>query len=210
MIVEDVLKIERDYSKEIEKMQSMKEPIILFGAGRTSKFNLEYFRKNGINVTAFCDNSQEKVGHFVDNLRILSFQELVSIYPMAYIYITTQMHFGVIKKQLLDAGYELNQISEYDIIFQMQWEENCMEYYKKNSVQIENLCQKLGDKVSKEVIKNRLLFLHTRKRIYAQNIHDCNQYFDEQIIDFDKVDCFIDLGMYTGDTIEEFIKRIIV
>lgn len=204
MLIEDICKHPESWRDEIVKMQKMTAPIILFGAGNTREFNLQYFRDLGIYPVAFCDNSPSKIGGKLDDLEILSFDKVKERYPNAYFYITTQMYYRELYEQILAAGYEAEQISLYDVIFQLQWEQECMEYYLEHAEAVEHIFQTLTDERSKQVLRNRLLFLRTRERKYALEVREYNQYFSEELIDFSKVECFVDLGMYTGDTVLQF------
>ena len=187
-------------------MRNMKNPLILFGAGGTREFNLNYFRDLGIMPYAFCDNSIEKIGCMVGDIKILSFDEIKKEYPNAYFYITTQLYFCEIRTQLLTSGYKEEQISEYDIIFQLQWEKDCMEYYKQHENEIELLYKELADEESRRVLHNRLAFLRTRRRSYMLEVRGEEQYFDEMLINPPKIGCFVDLGLYTGDTVLKFLE----
>ena len=207
MLVNDILKEPELWRGEIVKMQKMNAPVILFGAGNTREFNLQYFRGLGICPAAFCDNSPGKVGGKVNDLDILSFEEVKRKYPDAYFYITTQMYYRELREQIIEGGYAPEQISWYDVVFQLQWEKECMRYYEEHMQEIEQLYQCLADDYSKKVLQNRLLFLQTRNHKYLLEIRERKQYFDEALIDFTKVECFIDLGMYTGDTILQFITE---
>lgn len=204
MLVEDICKYPESWQDEISKMQKMAMPIILFGAGNTREFNLQYFRELGIFPVAFCDNSPSKIGGKVGDLDILSFDEIKEKYQDAYFYITTQMYYCELCEQIMEGGYSSDQISAFDTIFQLQWEKECMNYYKEHAEEVEMLYQMLGDERSKQVLRNRLLFLRTRERKYALEVRECNQYFSEELIDFFKIEHFVDLGMYTGDTVLQF------
>lgn len=206
MLLSEIYKMSEEYLQEIEKMRNMNRPLILFGAGDTREFNLNYFRNLGIEPAVFCDNSIEKIGKMVGDIKILSFDEVKEKYADAYFYITTQLYFCEIRTQLLEGGYEEEQISDYDIIFQLQWEKNCMEYYKQHENEIEFLYKELADEESRRVLRSRLAFLRTRKRSYMFEVRGKEQYFDERLINPSKVGCFVDLGLYTGDTVLKFLE----
>lgn len=206
MLIDDICKIPELWYDEIAKMQKMKTPIVLVGAGNTREFNLEYFRELGIFPVAFCDNSPNKIGGKVDDLDILSFNEVKEKYPDVYFYVTTQLYYRELCEQILTAGYKMEQISAFDIIFQLQWEKECISYYRKHAQELENVYQGLADERSKQVLYNRLLFLRTRKRKYALEVREQNQYFSKELIDFSKIDYFVDLGMYIGDTVLQFVQ----
>ncbi len=206
MLLSEIYEMPEEYLEEIEKIRNMKAPLILFGAGDTREFNLNYFRDLGIAPVAFCDNSIEKIGRMVGDIRILSFDEVKEKYPNAYFYITSQLYFCEIRNQLLSGGYKEGQISEYDIIFQLSWEKNCMEYYRQHEQEIELLYEEFADETSRKVLRNRLAFLRTRRRSYMLEIRGKEQYFDEELINLSEIGCFVDLGLYTGDTVLKFLE----
>lgn len=206
MLVTEILKEREEYREEIRKMQEMKLPVILFGAGKTSRYNLQFFYELGIKPVAFCDNNPKKQGSKVADIPVLSLEQVMQQYPKAYFYITTQMFYKEIYQQLMNAGCEKEQVSEYDVIFQLQWEEKSIEYYRQHEEQMEWLYDNLADDESRRVLRNRLLFLRTRNRKYMLEIRKHHQYFEKELIDFSKIDCYVDLGMYTGDTITDFLK----
>lgn len=207
MLVEEIVQYKETWRDEVEKMQTMKAPIIMFGAGNTREFNLEYMRSLGIEPAAFCDNSRGKIGSKVGDLEILSFEAVKENYPDAYFYITTQLYYNELYQQILEGGYKAEQISDFDIIFQLQWEMDCMRYYEEHMQEIQELYDGLSDEKSKEVLRNRLLFLRTRERKYMLSCREQNQYFSGEVIDFQKVKCFVDLGVYTGDTVLQFVEE---
>lgn len=206
MLISEILKEKEEWKDEINKMANEKCPVILFGAGSTSEYNLKYFNKLAISPIAFCDNSIEKQGTLVSGVPVVSLEEAIKKYPDAYYYITTQLYYSEIKQQLIEAGCGSERISNYDIVFQFPWEKECISYYQKYAEKLEVFYNRLSDEKSKKVLKNRLLFLRTRNREYAINIRDGVQYFDEELIDFNCLKCFVDLGMYTGDTILKFLQ----
>ena len=48
--------------------------------------------------------------------------------------------------------------------------------------------------------------MRTRERKYALEVREQNQYFSKELIDFSKIDYFVDLGMYIGDTVLQFVQ----
>ena len=111
MLIDEVMKQPEAWRDEIKKIREMSVPLVLFGAGSTSEFNLQFFRGLGIQPTAFCDNAPDKVGKKVLDIEILSFAKVRELYPNAYFYITTQLYFMEIKNQIVEGGYNEEQIS---------------------------------------------------------------------------------------------------
>lgn len=93
-----------------------------------------------------------------------------------------------------------------DIIYQFPWEKRITPFLKEHEDQLECFYDRLQDAKSRRVFENRLKFLLTRRREYMTSIHDDIPYFDTSIIDPNEIRNYIDLGTYTGDTIEQFCK----
>lgn len=74
---------------------------------------------------------------------------------------------------------------------------------------IEALKDLLEDEESKRVLETRIKVYETGKSELLKDIETCNdQYFDKDIIKLSNNEFFIDLGAYTGDTIESFISHV--
>lgn len=190
---------------EIQLMKQTEEPIILFGAGCTSQFIVEQMHLMGIYPKYFCDNDRFKEGKVIAGLEVLLPESLKNI-QNGYYYITTQLYYGEIKKQLLDLGISEDKVLRCDIIYQFPWEREIVPYLESHIESLERFYDKLQDTKSKKVFENRLKFLLTRKREYMTDIHDKVPYFDESILNVSEIKNYIDLGTYTGDTIEQFCK----
>lgn len=106
---------------EIRRIKKAEEPVILFGAGCTSEFIVGQMHSMGIYPKYFCDNDRTKTGRIIAGLEVLSPESLGNIQNGNY-YITTQLYYGEIKKQLLDLGIREDKILQCDIIYQFPWE----------------------------------------------------------------------------------------
>lgn len=190
---------------EIQLMKKAEQSVILFGAGCTSEFIVEQMHSIGIYPKYFCDNDRTKAGKVIAGLEVLSPESLENI-QNGYYYITTQLYYREIKKQLLALGIREDNILQCDIIYQFPWERQVATYLESNVESLECFYDKLQDTKSKKVFENRLKFLLTRKRDYMTDIHDALPYFDESIMDVSGIKNYIDLGTYTGDTIAQFCK----
>lgn len=79
----------------------------------------------------------------------------------------------------------------------------------KTAYRIEELKNLLEDEESKRVLETRIKIYETGKVELLKYIETYNdQYFDKDIIKLSNNEFFIDLGAYTGDTIESFIKSV--
>lgn len=201
--VEDVLLCVEEW-KDIWDIlaKNAKRDIIIVGAGSTSEFILDSFRKRGIRPVVFCDNSNSKIGMSIKNLPIISVDEACSQYENALFYISTQLYYKPLYNQLKRNGIKEEQIIEHDLICQFQWEYNYKEYLAKNIISFNHILNSLSDEKSKRCFLSRLAFLVTRNRKYALEMRGEHQYF-ENFIDYKKLDLFVDVGSYIGDTVLE-------
>lgn len=204
--IADILKLNEEWKMEWERLKHTDLPIVLFGAGCTSNHILKVFRKKNIEPVCFCDNNIKKQNDKIDSLEVLSLYDVVTRYADCKFYITTQLYYCEIKRQLLDIGVSDERIVKYDLICQFEWEYNYQSFIKDYEEELNEFINELADEKSKETIIARLSFLVTRKRDYVTNVRSNVQYFDKSILDYQRIKTFIDVGVYTGDSILEFEK----
>ena len=61
---------------------------ILFGAGKIGKRAYDFYTEAGINIDYFCDNAANLWGTRINQIKVLSPEELMDIRDLADIYIT--------------------------------------------------------------------------------------------------------------------------
>lgn len=202
----EILVLYEEWKNEWNRLREIEKPIILFGAGSTSEFILETFRKHEIEPRYFCDNNPNKQGVRIGNLEVISLDSAINQYKESVFYITTQLYYREIKNQLLRVGIPEDSIIQYDLICQFEWEKNYLSFIKSHEKELHAFIDQLADEYSKEVVLSRMAFLITRKRDYVVNVRGKVQYFEEEIIDYKSIHYFVDVGVYTGDTVLEFLK----
>src|SRR3989344_2268878 len=80
------------------------KPVILFGAAQMGEIYLDLCKRNEIDVLAFADNNQAKVGKKISSKNIISVSELVK-FPKATQIIITSIYDEEILKQLRRIGF---------------------------------------------------------------------------------------------------------
>lgn len=198
--IDEILELSEEYKNIWNDLNDRKCEIVLVGAGSTSEFIYNRFAEKGINPVFWADNSASKWDSVICGKRIGGVESTVARFPHAYYYITTQLYYHQLRKQLLEAGVNENQIIDYDLICQFQWEEDYKNYIEEHSVELQEFVDELADDFSKQVILNRLAFLVTRRREFATSIRSKEQYL-EDFIDYNKLNLFVDVGTFTGDTL---------
>lgn len=196
---------EKQLQAEIRLLQKTEYPIILFGAGCTSEFIVEQMQQAGIYPRYFCDNNQKKVGRRIAGIEVISPERALEN-KKSYFYITTQLFYREIKKQLMSLEIDEDRIMKCDLIYQFAWEKQVIPYFESNMDILQEFYDRLQDDKSKLVFENRMKFLITRNREYMTSIHDDIQYFDKEIFEPESIKNYIDIGAYIGDTILQFCK----
>ena len=203
-------KIEKRYysPERISRIEALKESlsgktIVLFGAGglEGDAFwdNLEAM---GLNVACFADTYAitSQSGRFP----ILRPDELIAIYPDATIIISASTSYPIIYKQLLELGYSDTQIINYPEVRELLPEVN-MDNFKLHIEGYEWAYNFFKDDISKNIILQRInWYLFADKLDQSQDV----QYFEKDVLTLSENEVFVDAGFYTGDTSEEFIRKV--
>jgi len=187
-----------------------KKPVILFGAAQMGGIYLDLCKRNKIEVLAFADNNQAKVGKKIRSKNIISVSELVK-FPKATQIIITSIYDEEILSQLRNIGFiHIWPHSFFSTLYpqkfnNLYWQNSLDDIYM-NKDKILACFDLFKDKLSKktflELIKYRLFL----KRRFIKKIRQPKEkeYFDKDIMNLTKNEIFIDGGAYDGDTIKIF------
>lgn len=187
-----------------QKRNSYKN-LIFFGAGYLGKIMLQIFKENDVTLpVAICDNDKNKHGTFIENIEIMSLEEAKNKYDDIYILISTSSFASEIMLQLK------KEISKDSILFFHPVDIvnfiGYRDFLKENISQLNKIYDILADQTSKIIYYDVLTARNTGDyQLYIKN-NTHPQYFPSDIIKFKDNDVFLDIGAYTGDTIEEYIK----
>lgn len=189
------------YESEYDKfMKSCKmNGVLLFGASKMGVQVSNELKKRGIKIKNFCDNDENKYGKKINDICVISLDELKEKNRDINIMITT-CFFEEVYGQLVNLGFK-------NIMYRPGLESNLFydtKIIKNNISDIEEVYNLLEDKKSKEVMLGIINHRLTNNFNYIKCSK--NQYFDSDIINIDEEEIFLDGGAYIGDTLEEFIK----
>ncbi len=205
--ITDLEDLDEEYVDELEIIKKSEKSVVLFGAGCTSGFIIQRFREFGIEPVIFCDNDINKIGMVISKINVISVKDAVTKYKDNWYYITTQLYYCPMRLQLLTIGIPEENIICYDFICQFEWEKNYKKYFMSNIELFKEIYEKyMKDPFSKQVFLARIAFLITRKREYVMSVRGNKQYFEPQLIDYQTIGEFIDIGTYIGDSIIDFLK----
>ncbi|MEK5478232.1 FkbM family methyltransferase [Paenibacillus sp. FSL R5-0407] len=189
------------------------KPIILFGSGTIGKLYLQFLRKNNfMSDIFFCDNNLAVCGTLIEDVPVISFNELIDKYNHSYIIVSSLEYFDEIALQLkdnhlsyiMDTGVHLALLDTENTLKSFQGYSSLIE---KNLTQFQKAYDLLSDELSKKIFCDRINYCNTVSSKYLTPLKsNCPQYFDPDIIKLSDQEVFIDGGAYTGDTVEEFLK----
>ena len=107
----DYEKIKEDLRKQIYGLSDNKaDKICIFGAGRRGVKLYKELYARFINIDYFCDNNQSVIGSKIDDVEIISFNELIK-YKDNILVIISVVDYVNIEKQLID--------NEFSYVFTM-------------------------------------------------------------------------------------------
>jgi organic radical activating enzyme len=87
-----------------KKLSSVKEPIVIYGAGVAGQVLLLACKEAGIQIESFCDNNIKKKGNTLNSLEIIHTDDIKNRHPEA-IFLISSADINDIKNHLVDYGY---------------------------------------------------------------------------------------------------------
>jgi FkbM family methyltransferase len=181
---------------------------ILFGCANLGVKILDNFRREGINILAFADNDRTKWGTCIENIPIIS-PENIHGFPYSYIIITSK-YVKDIHTQLCDL--KIRKVLPHYVLsvlfphkFPNTLYEGAYNFILNNRSKIEHVYTMLSDRKSKEIyiqIIDFLLSLSPEKLPLAEK----NQYFIDEFA-LSNNETYVDVGAFDGDTLKEFLRR---
>jgi FkbM family methyltransferase len=193
----------------IENIKSSKY-VCVFGAGAISYPIISAVRKyTDINIDFLCDNDNSKWGIvFNTGLKCISPVELEKYKGNISIIIATS-HYLEIYNQLSEKGYsKIYILTEYRLINQDYFKEgNNLEIIKQNAMKTIDV---LEDQRSREILYALIKCWFKLDVMEIEYASFCtnDQYYPSDIIKLSDDECFVDVGAFNGDTIQEFLQKV--
>lgn len=202
-----------DWKNEIKTLKErlISKPVILYGVGFFGAVIVRSFKESGIDVQCFCDSNKRGID-VETKLEIISPEELRNSYfdSNVVISVANPSTEKAVYERIISLGFEKDRVFSFRDAYM---------FIKKSRVETVSLTlddfNKLKDGYNQafEMFKDdnsRKIIVET---INSYLFHDTfeyenpvDSYFPAQIKLSDH-EVFIDGGLYTGDTTEEFIKR---
>lgn len=188
------------------------ENIIIFGAGIGGAKLYELLERNQLQgkISCFSDNNVLKHETFYCGKIVISPEDLKK-YTGCFRVIVASSAYPEIRNQLLALGFKEEAIKLFNFAFS-EVEYTDRDYIFNHIDEFDWTYQRLKDYKSKQIYENLLNYKITKDNTYLDSLtpfRNCEeeQYFDDTLVTLGKDEVFVDIGSYTGDTLDELIKR---
>lgn len=185
--------------------------LIIFGAGFGGAKTFKWLSANCPNIAgksiSFADNNEDKQGREFCGKLVYKPKDLMTDYRNELILITCGQSDEV-KQQLRDYGITEARILVPDIAV-LDIAGSDFEFIWNNIGCFSAVYDMLEDEKSKKVLTNILNYKIGHEVELIREIADppSEQYFDRELIKYSEKDVFFNCGAYTGDTVENYVKR---
>lgn len=193
-----------------EAQREVSGKIFLYGAGIMLHDALPCMEQCGLEIQGILDGNPQKTGTYFQGIPILSLDDVVGQLGDTAVAITTEKYASEISRILsryLPANrifrtsmYPLGAIRGKDIIYLYQ-------YLKQNIDKMSEVYALLADETSRITFN---IVIDSWLRFQGDRLSECitlPQYFTPQIVNnAEDMSCFIDVGAYIGDTIEDALS----
>lgn len=197
-----------NYNKAVDLIRLLhtKKNICIFGMGRFFVEGYPYI-KNRINAKYVCDSNAEKImrsGIELYGLEAIGLEALSKLEDVICI-IMVGAKYKEVKKQLDDMHIQNVYIG--DLILNCYTEKHDAIWFEKERKKILETLLLFDDEWSREcfveIICNRIA-PHLATKLFL-DIQTEGEYFETGLWEYEREEMFVDVGAYTGDTIETFL-----
>lgn len=209
----DIMAKDNLFEKFKEQLKKDPMPVFLYGRGEAVKLYIQLLEKNNVPVECVIDG--EKVSEDDETymgIAVKSPGYVYDKYKNGYIVISAPRHRksivrdieGCVKDKFLIVYFD----AALDAVQENSWEVR-KEYYLENRKRIEDLYAVLADDKSKECLIKVLAGSVSNDCDCYEKMAETSQYFPDFIKKrLGTKEIFVDVGAYTGDSIENFLEAV--
>lgn len=191
-------------------LKRTEKPILLYGMGDGALKIMAVMKRYGIRLSGIFASDGFVRGHSFEGFQVLSYSQAVQQFGDFVIVLA----FGAFREPLLSYLYELSEKHTFyapdvpvctDGVPFSQMEVITREYLREHEEELDQVYAMLSDDLSRRVFLNVLDFKVSGKVAYLK---DCTTSIEEvyqNILCPGSQEDYVDLGAYTGDTLEEFL-----
>lgn len=175
--------------------------IVLYGAGGIGYATSNILKDKGCKICYFVDDDSAKQGTYINGIKVVSLEDINC--DAGFIILICIPNPMDIYYKLISLGYK--DVQYFPV---MMSEKN---YYNVSLIQenrdkIDNAYSLFADDFSRLVFSNILKHRITMDFSYFNTIISQKQYFPSDIFTFSDKECFVDGGVYNGETIVDFVN----
>lgn len=209
--VENIIKMDSEIEKflDFHRLNSSL-PVILYGAGAGVQWFVKLLGKYNIPINCIIDKKISKAQEeFFDGIKIRNIDEVLIENEEAICVIAAPKYRREISADIR-IRKPLYHIFAFDPLLQVMHEvtyEERKEYYSQHKTELEEFWEVLEDDFSKKTLEQVLKGAVTSDCNYYPEISNDSQYFPDIMSNaLSEEEVFVDIGAFTGDSLEEFVK----
>lgn len=204
--------IEKSSNKAYDFIETIenKGDIVLFGGGYALYWYLKFFKKYAIIPKYIVDSNREKWGTMLYEIPVVGLEEILRNSEDYSIVITAPKYLDEIKEVLLKVFPKERVFSfETEIYYSFIHD---ISVYKKylidNWNRITDLYYRLEDEMSKKTLEAFLKGRVSGEQKYFIDVMVENQYYPDDIIQFNENEVMVELGANDGKTLLTFLHKV--
>lgn len=203
-------KISNGMTTLLKELQETGSNVVLYGASDAGRNYVDVLHTHNISINCFVDDDIKKQGKTYCGIKIVSPDEFIEHRRGDEIILVASYSPSVIIHKIREKYPFLYESVRWSDFYLWENELDYLHYYMENMEKIDRVKEILCDEKSKQVFQNLLNYKISRNRSLIKEIQDNGQeqYFSSDIIKFMDREVFLDLGAYTGDTINGFCKAV--
>lgn len=178
--------------------------VVVCGCGNQGLPNALLLQEMGARVWAFADNDDEKIGTCVKGIRVMSYDDLV-LEKEHCLFVNNDSYRDAKKDQLVSLGVPLENIFTFDV-FNPLIKVLDREYIMQHKGEFDRVYAMLSDQASRNTYIKYLSAAITGDMDYYKQIEVGSDYFIPGLTPERDDHVYLDIGAYTGDTIESFME----
>lgn len=178
--------------------------IIFWGCGNSMRIVKETLAEKGIVPTAFCDNNEKLIGTYIDNIPVLSYEQIKKYYTDYVIVLTVAINNAIPIVEQLREQQEKHPIYHMEHPFKVENTFLEYQYLENHNDEFEAVYKALEDEESRNIFVQSINFKLSGNKLPLLNYVDGEGFFDEKLIPLSKHYSYMDVGAYTGDTLLRF------
>lgn len=178
--------------------------IIFWGCGNSMRIVKETLAEKGIVPTSFCDNNEKLIGTYIDNIPVLSYEQIKKYYTDYVIILTVAINNAIPIVEQLREQQEKHPIYHMEHPFKVENTFLEYQYLENHNDEFEAVYKALEDEESRNIFVQSINFKLSGNKLPLLNYVDGEGFFDEKLIPLSKHYSYMDVGAYTGDTLLRF------